>query len=102
VKTQKTMCTAVTVIIRVCKPVRLLHLLVVTNFVHKWSINRVTNPNPVYSHTLTRDIIKMYLKLTRCKDCGLDLSRPEEGSLGTVMKRYSTQDVEIFDQVSDC
>jgi hypothetical protein len=51
---------AVTVIFRVCKPVRLLLLLVrvVTSCVHKRSINPVTNPNPVYSQT--RDNIKVY------------------------------------------
>jgi hypothetical protein len=49
------MCGAVTVIFRVCKPVRLLQLLVFTGCMYKWSINRVTNPNPVYSHTQNRD-----------------------------------------------
>jgi hypothetical protein len=51
VKTEGLMCTAVTGIFRACKPVRLLHLLVVTSCVYKWSINRVTNPNPIYSHS---------------------------------------------------
>jgi hypothetical protein len=46
------MCTAVTVIFRECKPVRLLHLLVVTSSVYKWSINRVSYPNPsAVTHT---------------------------------------------------
>jgi hypothetical protein len=35
--------------LRVCKPVRLLQLLVVTSCVCNWPINRITNPNPVYS-----------------------------------------------------
>jgi hypothetical protein len=32
-------------------------VLVVMSCVYKWSINRVTNQNPVYSHTQTRDSI---------------------------------------------
>jgi hypothetical protein len=51
------MCAEVTVIIRVCKPVRLLQLLVVPNCVCKCSINPITNPKPVYSVTHTRDSI---------------------------------------------
>jgi hypothetical protein len=47
------MSAAVTVIYRVCKPVRLLELLVVMSCVYKWSINPITNPNPVYSHSYT-------------------------------------------------
>jgi hypothetical protein len=49
------MCAAVRMTNRVCKPMRLLQLLVVTCCVYKCSVNRVTNPNPVYSHTQTRD-----------------------------------------------
>jgi hypothetical protein len=30
-----------------------VQLLVLRSRVYKWSINRVTNPNPVYSHTYT-------------------------------------------------
>jgi hypothetical protein len=45
------MCAAVTVIVRVCKPVRLLKLHVVMSCVYKHSINPVTNPNPVYSYS---------------------------------------------------
>jgi hypothetical protein len=47
-------CSAVTLIFRVCKPVRLLYLLIVPSGVYEWSINPVTNPNPVYGHTQTR------------------------------------------------
>jgi hypothetical protein len=47
------MCSVVTVVFRVCKPVRMLLLLVVTSCVYKWSINRVTNKNPFYSHSYT-------------------------------------------------
>jgi hypothetical protein len=51
--TEDLMCAAVTVIFRVCKPVRLLQLLAVTSCSNKWSVNRFTNPNPVYSHSYT-------------------------------------------------
>jgi hypothetical protein len=44
-------CDADTVIFRVCKPVRLLQLLVVTCYMYKWSINPITNPNPVYNYS---------------------------------------------------
>jgi hypothetical protein len=45
------MCAAVTVIFEMCKPVWLLELLVVTICVYKYSVNPITNPNPVYSHS---------------------------------------------------
>jgi hypothetical protein len=45
------MCAAVTVIFRVCKPVRLSWLFVDTSCVYKCSINPITNPNPVYNHS---------------------------------------------------
>jgi hypothetical protein len=45
------MCVVITVIFGVCNSVRLLQLPVVT--IHKWSINPVTNPNPVESHSNT-------------------------------------------------
>jgi hypothetical protein len=47
------MFTAVTVIFTVCKPVRLLQIPVVASCVHKCSINRITNPSPIYSHSYT-------------------------------------------------
>jgi hypothetical protein len=45
------MCAAVTVIFRLCKPARLLYLREFT--ICKWSVNLITNPNPVYSHIVT-------------------------------------------------
>jgi hypothetical protein len=50
-------CAPITVIISVCKLVRLLQLLVVISCVYKCSLNPITNPNPTYSHTHTCDII---------------------------------------------
>jgi hypothetical protein len=47
------MCAAIAVVFGVCKPMRLLQLFVVTSRVYKWSVNRVTNPNPVCSHSYT-------------------------------------------------
>jgi hypothetical protein len=38
-----------------------LLLLVLTSRVYKWSINRITNPNSVYSHTLNCDSILQVL-----------------------------------------
>jgi hypothetical protein len=55
--TEDFMCGAVTAIFGVCKPVKLLQLLVVTSCMYKCSINPITNPSLVYSHIHTRDNI---------------------------------------------
>jgi hypothetical protein len=49
--TEDLMYAAVTVIFRVCKPVRLLELFVATTCMYRWSINQVTNPNPIYNQS---------------------------------------------------
>jgi hypothetical protein len=68
-------CAAVTVICRVRKPVRLLQLLVVT--ICKCSINPITNPNPIYSHT--HDHIKMDLRATGLADVDwIDLAQDRD------------------------
>jgi hypothetical protein len=59
------MCAAVTVVFRVCKPVRLLQLLVVTSCVYKCAINLVTNPNP-YIVTQSRENIVLFRIMTQC------------------------------------
>jgi hypothetical protein len=51
---EEVICAAVTVIFKVCKPLRLLYLFVFTGCVYKCSVNPITSPNPVYSHSNTR------------------------------------------------
>jgi hypothetical protein len=70
------MCAEVTVIFRMCKQMRLLQLLGVTRRVDKVSINRVTNSNPVYSHTHTRDTTKSSSQDRQCP--GRDTNRARD------------------------
>jgi hypothetical protein len=45
------MYAAVTVNFKVHELVRLLYLLIIASCVYKYSVNPITNPNPVYSYS---------------------------------------------------
>jgi hypothetical protein len=51
--TEDSICAKVTLIFKLCNPVMLLLLFVVTSCVYKCSVNPITNPNPVYNHSYT-------------------------------------------------